>query len=46
LLLVESGFDRLAIAQDREPTAGFDSHSQGWTGELEKFRTLVERLPA
>ena len=45
LQVVESGFARISIPPDREPTAGYDSHSEGWTGKLEELRGYVEQLP-
>jgi uncharacterized protein YndB with AHSA1/START domain len=36
LRVAESGFDRLTIPADREEAAGFEGHSRGWLGLLEK----------
>ncbi len=41
LRLVESGFDALTIPADRAATGGFESHSKGWTGVIDKFAQYV-----
>jgi uncharacterized protein YndB with AHSA1/START domain len=42
LRVVESGFDALAIPAEREDSAGFESHSKGWSGVIEKFGAYAE----
>jgi uncharacterized protein YndB with AHSA1/START domain len=42
LRVVESGFDSLVIPADREESAGFDSHAQGWTGVVAKLGAYAE----
>jgi uncharacterized protein YndB with AHSA1/START domain len=44
LRLVESGFAALTIPADREPTAGYDSHSRGWTEMVAKAKEYAENL--
>ena len=46
LRLVESGFAALAIPPEREPTAGYESHSAGWTDVLAGLRRYVEKSAA
>jgi uncharacterized protein YndB with AHSA1/START domain len=46
LRLVESGFARLAIPEEKITTAGYDSHCEGWTGILEIFRKYAEQRTA
>jgi len=43
LRLVESGFAGLEIPADREPTAGYDSHSGGWTEMVDVLREYAEK---
>lgn len=48
LRVVESGFDALAIPEDRIASAGFESHSNGWTSivaEIAKYVTANEETP-
>jgi uncharacterized protein YndB with AHSA1/START domain len=42
LSLSESGFASLNIPAERERTAGYDSHSQGWPVKLEDLRKHAE----
>jgi uncharacterized protein YndB with AHSA1/START domain len=42
LRVVESGFDSLQIPAEREPDAGFESHSNGWSGVIEKLGAYAE----
>jgi uncharacterized protein YndB with AHSA1/START domain len=42
LRLVESGFEALVIPADREPTAGYESHSGGWTEMVAKAKDYAE----
>jgi uncharacterized protein YndB with AHSA1/START domain len=46
LRVVETGFDTLRIPAEREPWAGYDSHSAGWTEKVEVLRRYVEDPPA
>jgi uncharacterized protein YndB with AHSA1/START domain len=41
LRLVESGFDAVTIPSDRLEHAGYENHSNGWTGVLAKFAQHV-----
>jgi uncharacterized protein YndB with AHSA1/START domain len=43
LTVTESGFAFLVIPPAREATAGFDSHSDGWTGVLKAFAAHAEQ---
>jgi uncharacterized protein YndB with AHSA1/START domain len=43
LRLVESGFAGLDIPADREPTAGYESHSGGWTEIVTILREHAEK---
>ncbi|MDX6233579.1 MAG: hypothetical protein QOH68_2608 [Nocardioidaceae bacterium] len=43
LRMVESGFATLTIPAARLSTAGYDSHSAGWTEVLEKLRRHTEQ---
>ncbi|MGK5677976.1 SRPBCC family protein [Actinoplanes sp. URMC 104] len=43
LRLVESGFAGLRIPPEREDTAGFDSHDEGWRGIVEELRQYAEK---
>ncbi|HEY5274624.1 MAG TPA: SRPBCC family protein [Acidimicrobiales bacterium] len=43
LKVVESGFDAIEIPAARETDAGFESHSKGWTGVIEKVGAYAER---
>ncbi|HVB00541.1 MAG TPA: SRPBCC family protein [Acidimicrobiales bacterium] len=42
LRVVESGFDSISIPPERDPSAGYESHSQGWTGVVEKLKQYTE----
>jgi uncharacterized protein YndB with AHSA1/START domain len=42
LTLSESGFATLSIPPERVPTAGYESHSGGWTEVLGNLRTYAE----
>ncbi|WP_433856215.1 SRPBCC family protein [Streptomyces kronopolitis] len=46
LRVVETGFEEIAIPEERRPTAGYDSHSEGWTGQLKNVKQYTERLAA
>jgi uncharacterized protein YndB with AHSA1/START domain len=41
LRVVESGFAALTIPEDRERTAGFESHSEGWGEVLARVADVV-----
>lgn len=43
LRLVESGFAGLSIPADREATAGYESHSAGWTEVVGNLQEYAER---
>jgi uncharacterized protein YndB with AHSA1/START domain len=42
LRVVESGFESLTIPAEREGSAGFESHSQGWTEVVAKLGKYAE----
>ena len=42
LRVVESGFDALVIPEARQESAGFESHSAGWTGVVAKLGAYAE----
>jgi uncharacterized protein YndB with AHSA1/START domain len=42
LRVVESGFDRLDLPADKEPTAGYQSHSHGWVDCLGGLLKVAE----
>jgi uncharacterized protein YndB with AHSA1/START domain len=42
LTVVESGFDSIVIPAEREESAGYASHSQGWTHVMGKLGSYVE----
>ncbi|ARF55227.1 SRPBCC family protein [Streptomyces gilvosporeus] len=44
LRVVESGFARLSIPEERRRTASYESHSEGWSGQVENIRQYAERL--
>ncbi|MGW7573959.1 SRPBCC family protein [Streptomyces sp. NPDC054765] len=46
LRVVESGFADLVIPEDRKKTAGYESHSEGWSGQAENIRRYAEQLAA
>ncbi len=41
--MVETGFAALTIPAGRESTAGFDSHSEGWTEMVDNLRAYAEK---
>lgn len=43
LRVVETGFAALTIPAEREGTAGFDSHDEGWRGVVEALREYAEK---
>jgi uncharacterized protein YndB with AHSA1/START domain len=44
LKVVESGFEGIDIPADRMESAGFESHSKGWSGVIEKLGAYAEGL--
>lgn len=46
LLVVETGFARLDIPEERRDTASYESHSSGWTEKIAEVRDYAERLTA
>ena len=42
LRVVESGFASIVIPADREASAGYESHAQGWTGVIEKIAHYID----
>lgn len=46
LRVVETGFEEIAIPEERLPTAGYESHSSGWSGQAENIKQYAERLAA
>ncbi|MFD8543973.1 SRPBCC family protein [Streptomyces sp. NPDC059649] len=46
LRVVETGFAEIEIPEDRIKTAGYESHSEGWTAQMENVRQYAERLAA
>jgi uncharacterized protein YndB with AHSA1/START domain len=42
LRVVESGFDSLLIPAGREDSAGYESHSEGWSGVVAKLGAHAE----
>ncbi|ARH91114.1 MULTISPECIES: SRPBCC family protein [Streptomyces] len=46
LRVVETGFEEIAIPAERASTAGYESHSDGWTEMTKKLRQYTEQLPA
>lgn len=42
LRVVESGFALIAIPPEREASAGYESHSNGWTRVIEKFAHYID----
>ena len=46
LRLVESGFASLTIPPERIPSAGYESHSNGWPQVLRELRSHAERAAA
>jgi uncharacterized protein YndB with AHSA1/START domain len=42
LRVVESGFDQLSIPAEREESAGYESHSEGWAGVVAKLGAYAE----
>jgi uncharacterized protein YndB with AHSA1/START domain len=43
LRVVETGFAALTIPAEREGTAGYDSHDEGWRGVVENLRVYAEK---
>ncbi|WP_328668010.1 SRPBCC family protein [Streptomyces sp. NBC_00322] len=46
LRVVETGFAALAIPEDKAATAGYDSHSTGWTEVVGNLQKYAEQLAA
>ena len=46
LRVVETGFAALSIPPEREATAGYDSHSQGWTEVIGNLARYAEKPAA
>jgi uncharacterized protein YndB with AHSA1/START domain len=46
LRVVESGFGSLVIPADREASAGYESHSQGWSGVIDKIAHYIDGTDA
>ncbi|NUJ99698.1 SRPBCC family protein [Streptomyces lunaelactis] len=46
LRVVETGFADLVIPEDRVDTAGYESHSSGWTEQMDNIKKYAERLAA
>ncbi|MGW3007633.1 SRPBCC family protein [Streptomyces sp. NPDC001219] len=46
LRVVETGFAALTIPEERRKTAGYESHSAGWSGQVENIRRYTEQLAA
>ncbi|NUK82905.1 SRPBCC family protein [Streptomyces lunaelactis] len=46
LRVVETGFADLVIPEDRVGTAGYESHSSGWTEQMGNIKQYAERLAA
>jgi uncharacterized protein YndB with AHSA1/START domain len=46
LRVVETGFAALTIPEERQSTASYESHSGGWTGQVDNIRQYAERLAA
>ena len=46
LRMVESGFARLEIPEERLPYASHESHSEGWTEVLDTMRKYAEQQSA
>jgi hypothetical protein len=46
LRVVESGFASIVIPPGREASAGYESHSQGWTGVIEKIAHYIDDTDA
>jgi len=42
LRVVESGFDSIVIPPEREVSAGFESHSTGWSGVVQRLGAYAE----
>ena len=42
LRVVESGFASIVIPPEREASAGYESHAQGWTGVIEKIAHYID----
>ncbi|MFI0709758.1 SRPBCC family protein [Streptomyces inhibens] len=46
LRVVETGFADITIPEERRASASFESHSEGWSGQVENIRQYTERLAA
>ncbi|MCX4819570.1 SRPBCC family protein [Streptomyces sp. NBC_01142] len=46
LRVVETGFADLVIPEDKADTAGYESHSAGWSEQVENIKQYAERLAA
>ncbi|MFJ9414209.1 SRPBCC family protein [Streptomyces sp. NPDC101227] len=46
LRVVESGFAGLHIPEERTKTASYESHSEGWSGQVKNIKQYAERLTA
>ena len=46
LRVVETGFARLDIPEERRGTASYESHASGWTEKIAEVRDYAERLTA
>ncbi|WP_328687547.1 SRPBCC family protein [Streptomyces caniferus] len=46
LRVVETGFAGLRIPEDRRKTAGYESHCEGWSAQVENIRRYTEQLAA
>ncbi|MFJ8672618.1 SRPBCC family protein [Streptomyces sp. NPDC093589] len=46
LRVVETGFAALTIPEGRQATASYESHSGGWTGQVDNIRQYAEQLAA
>lgn len=46
LQVIESGFATLDIPEDRHATASYESHAEGWSGQVDNIRQYTERLAA
>ncbi|TQK51645.1 uncharacterized protein YndB with AHSA1/START domain [Streptomyces sp. SLBN-118] len=46
LRVVETGFAALSIPEDKAATAGYDSHSTGWTEVVGNLQKYAEQLAA
>lgn len=46
LRVVETGFEEIVIPEERIATGGYESHSEGWSGQVENIKQYTERLAA